>query len=380
MRGLPWLKLWNETFVDDRFDAAADMAGSTVAVATFAFLRASAAANQNDDRGSFAGLSLQVIASRCKVPLDEIRRLFDAFLELGMIAGDRIADWDKRQCCTEKPIQPAATHKAPKPPLSAAARKRRQRAKVAAARSDAAAVSASGGVRHECHDECHETRHEQNVTQADYLFENQALSRHALDSEKEGESENNGVSIINLESVTAREGARMHEGVFESDPDVPSGAARPLATAVASEDQPPQPREPDAYVACIRAAKRDNMPATLRGAIRHLRWGEAERDFIEALQKITGDQEAWDNRAKADKEKLTQLRKAAAEYSAQHGPIQALARTHWVPTEDPHDAREALRDIYHILERQRQEEWDRRHSMATRPVAADPVLEPSCAA
>jgi hypothetical protein len=180
MSAVHWLKLWNETLVDDRFDAAADMAGSTVAVATFAFLRASTAANQNDDRGSFAGLSLQVIASRCKVPLDEIRRLFDAFLELGMIADDRIADWEALQC---KPIQFTAAHKGPKPPLSAAERKRRQRAKVAAARSDAAAVSPAG-AGHECHEECHETRHEQNVTQGDYLFENQPLSRHVLEKEE----------------------------------------------------------------------------------------------------------------------------------------------------------------------------------------------------
>jgi hypothetical protein len=379
MSAVHWLKLWNETLVDDRFDAAADMAGSTVAVATFAFLRASTAANQNDDRGSFAGLSLQVIASRCKVPLDEIRRLFDAFLELGMIADDRIADWEALQC---KPIQFAAAHKGPKPPLSAAERKRRQRAKVAAARSDAAAVSAAG-AGHECHEECHEcheTRHEQNVTQGDYLFENQALSRHVLEKEEEGESENNRVSAISLESVTAREGARVHEGLSESDPDVPSGAARPLAAAAASEDQPPAPRQADAYVAGTKAAIRDNMLATLRGAIPVLRWGEAERDFIEALQKITGDDLAWANRSKTDKETLTQLRKAAAEYRAQHGPIQALGRKHWVPTEDPHDAREALRDVDHILAQQRQEDWDRRHSRAARPVAAAPVLEPSCAA
>jgi hypothetical protein len=127
MRAVRWLKLRNETLVDDRFDAAVEMAGSTVAVATFAFLRASTAANQNDDRGSFTGLSLQVIASRCKVPLDEIRRLFDAFRELGMIADDRIPDWEERQVCS------AADNE----------RQRRHRAKVAAARSDAAAVSAA---------------------------------------------------------------------------------------------------------------------------------------------------------------------------------------------------------------------------------------------
>jgi hypothetical protein len=39
-----------------------------------------------------------------------------------------------------------------------------------------------------------------------------------------------------------------------------------------------------------------------------------------------------------------------------------------------------LRDVDHILAQQRQEDWDRRHSRAPRPVAAAPVLEPSCAA
>jgi hypothetical protein len=122
------------------------------------------------------------------------------------------------------------------------------------------------------------------------------------------------------------------------------------------------------------------MLATLRGAIRLLRWSEADRDFIEAQQKITGDDLAWANRSKADKQALNQLREAAAGYSAQHGPIQALGRKHWVPTEDPHDAREALRDVDHILAQQRQEEWDQRQLRAARPVAAAPVLEPSCAA
>jgi hypothetical protein len=98
MSEYPWLKLWNEALEDAKFDAAADMAGSTPAVATVAFLRACAYANEHDRKnGSFAGLNLQVIASRLRVPLAEIKRLFDAYRELGMMIGHKLVNWAKRQ-------------------------------------------------------------------------------------------------------------------------------------------------------------------------------------------------------------------------------------------------------------------------------------------
>jgi hypothetical protein len=117
----PWLKLWNEALEDAKFDAAADMAGSTPAVATVAFLRACTYANEHDRKnGSFAGLNLQVIASRLRVPLAEIKRLFDAYRELGMVIGQKLLNWTKRQL-----------EKIAKPRSAAAERQARRRQKLA---------------------------------------------------------------------------------------------------------------------------------------------------------------------------------------------------------------------------------------------------------
>jgi hypothetical protein len=338
MRGFPWLKLWIEDMDDDRFEVAADVARSTRAAVWSAYSRLLRLANKNEDRGSIAGLHPLAIASWCQVPLDEIQRIIEAFTELGIIAGDRLADWEARQQCekVEKPRSANAKRVA----------RHRERKKAEAAQPTGITPGITG------------------------------ITPGITSGAEEEESENNRVSAISLESVTAR----AREGCFESDPDVPAGAARPLAPAVASEDQPPPPRQPDAYAAGTRVAKRDNMLATLRGAIRLLRWSEADRDFIEALQKITGDDLAWANRSKADKQTLNQLKAAADEYSAQHGAIQALGPLAWVPTEDPYEAREALRDVAHIFERQNLENWEQRRSRAARPGAAAPVLEPSCAA
>jgi hypothetical protein len=405
MTAMMWFKHPHNDSLDPKFKVIALQANSTRAVALSVWNLVQELSSANDDRGSVLWFDPHVIAAGLDLAVDEVLRIWDAFIARGMIAGDRIADWNRRQGCA------AATSSNKKRAQAAERQRRCRRAKaLSASTAPGSEVELVDDVTHVTLSErdksvtvTHDMR-DKSVTSRSQK-EEKALSAAVLDrddvtrderdnsvterdkcvtsrteKEEEGESQNNRVSATSLESVTAREGARVHERLSESDPDVPSGAARPLATAVASEDQPPQPREPDTYDAGIKAAKRDNMLATLRGAIRLLRWGEAERDFIEALQKITADEVAWANRSKADKQTLTQLRKAAAEYSAQHGPIQALARTRWVPTEDPHDAREALREFDHILAQQREEDWEQRRSRAARPVAAAPVLEPSCAA
>lgn len=72
--------------------------------------------------------------------------------------------------------------------------------------------------------------------EASHSVTSSVTSSVTVTAEKEGESENSGISILNLESVAAREDARVHEGLSESDSDVPSGAARPLAPAFPSEN------------------------------------------------------------------------------------------------------------------------------------------------
>ncbi len=95
-----WLKLWNEAPDDPKFIAAADIAGSSPANAWYAWSKSLTYANENDPRGSITGLHPQVIASYCRITAEEVKRIFEAFRELRMLIGDRIANWAKRQ--TEK--------------------------------------------------------------------------------------------------------------------------------------------------------------------------------------------------------------------------------------------------------------------------------------
>jgi hypothetical protein len=95
--GFPWLKLWNEAPDDPKWLAVADMAGSSRPIVFSAFAKCLTHANQNEVRGSITGLHPQVIASWCGVTLQEINRIFQAFRELGILIGDRIAKWAKRQ-------------------------------------------------------------------------------------------------------------------------------------------------------------------------------------------------------------------------------------------------------------------------------------------
>jgi hypothetical protein len=67
-----------------------------------AFIKAMTHANQAEDRGSIKGLHPAVVAEVCGATVDEIRRLWQAFRELGMLLGERIANWVKRQV-VEKP-------------------------------------------------------------------------------------------------------------------------------------------------------------------------------------------------------------------------------------------------------------------------------------
>jgi hypothetical protein len=83
------------------------MAGTTRAVALAAFIKAMTHANQAEDRGSIKGLHPAVVAEVCGATVDEIRRLWQAFRELGMILGERIANWAKRQI-EKKPRSAAA--------------------------------------------------------------------------------------------------------------------------------------------------------------------------------------------------------------------------------------------------------------------------------
>lgn len=94
---LSWFKLHHGAVSDPKWLAIADIAGSSPATVYGTFSWALDYASQREDRGSIAGIDLQDIASFFRVPLAEVERIFAAFVRRGLIAGERIAKWVKRQ-------------------------------------------------------------------------------------------------------------------------------------------------------------------------------------------------------------------------------------------------------------------------------------------
>jgi hypothetical protein len=125
MTEISWFKHYHGAATDPKFLAAADIACSDPALAFAAFGCALEYASKNPDRGSLAGFNPQIVASFYRRSLDEVRRLLAAFAELGMIVGERVAKWAKRQGAAAVKLATAVS--------SGATRQRRYRARRAAA-------------------------------------------------------------------------------------------------------------------------------------------------------------------------------------------------------------------------------------------------------
>jgi hypothetical protein len=92
-----WYKLWHGAHTAPKWLMVADTAGSTPLLAMGTFFSALDYASEQEDRGSVAGFRLELVASFFRAPLDEVRRVFDALCEFGLIVGGRIAKWEIRQ-------------------------------------------------------------------------------------------------------------------------------------------------------------------------------------------------------------------------------------------------------------------------------------------
>jgi hypothetical protein len=125
MSGFPWLKLWNEAPTDPKWLAVAEVAGTSPSVAWHTFSCAMTFSNEQlsrgKQRGSITGFNLQVVAAFCRVTVDEIQRVIQAFRDMRILIGDQIASWKKRQ-----------DEKLPKPRSPGAERTARSRAAAAA--------------------------------------------------------------------------------------------------------------------------------------------------------------------------------------------------------------------------------------------------------
>jgi hypothetical protein len=121
---ITWFKHHHGAALDAKWLAVADMAGSTPANVWSVFSGALEYASDHDDRGSTVGLNPQVLASFYRIAVGEVRQVLGALKEIGVIVGDRIAKWAKRQGTN--------LGSAARPVSAGALRMRRLRAKRAA--------------------------------------------------------------------------------------------------------------------------------------------------------------------------------------------------------------------------------------------------------
>ena len=119
-----WYKRFHGTAYDPKFTAAGLEAQSTHCNALGVWdALLETTSDREEDRGSLANVDLRVVAAGLRLGLEEVKRIWSAFVSLGMIVGERVAQWAKRQG--------AAAAKLAKPVSAAAQRMRRYRRRKA---------------------------------------------------------------------------------------------------------------------------------------------------------------------------------------------------------------------------------------------------------
>jgi hypothetical protein len=98
MTAITWYKRYHRTAYNPKFRTAANLAGSTHcnALGVWDALLEESSENE-EDRGSLINVDLRVVAAGLDLALDEVQRIWDAFISLGMLVAERIAKWAKRQ-------------------------------------------------------------------------------------------------------------------------------------------------------------------------------------------------------------------------------------------------------------------------------------------
>jgi hypothetical protein len=118
MTEITWFKLYHEALDDPKFCGIADRIQSRPGDVFHVFLKLLKRASENEDRGSLVGFDDWGEAAWLRIPVEEVRRIVEAIRDIGMIVGDRIAKWAKRQG--------AAAAKLAQAPVSAAAQRTRR--------------------------------------------------------------------------------------------------------------------------------------------------------------------------------------------------------------------------------------------------------------
>jgi hypothetical protein len=98
MTEFTWYKRFHGTVYDPKFSAAAAQAGSTHCRAwgVWAALLATTGEHE-EDRGSLAKIDFCVVAAGLRFAVDEVVRIWEAFISLGMIVGERAASGGEKQ-------------------------------------------------------------------------------------------------------------------------------------------------------------------------------------------------------------------------------------------------------------------------------------------
>jgi len=77
-----WHKQFHGTVSDPKFTAAAEIAGSEHSRAFAVWIGAADFASANQDRGSVHSIDLRILAAGVRLGLDEVKRIWAAFIEL----------------------------------------------------------------------------------------------------------------------------------------------------------------------------------------------------------------------------------------------------------------------------------------------------------
>jgi hypothetical protein len=132
MTDITWFKLYHEALDDPKFLGIADRIMSRPGDVFHVFLKLLKRASENDERGSIAGFDEWGEAAWLRITVDEVRRIIEAIRDIGMIAGDRITRWAKRQGAAAEKLARLAAKTLTKSISPAAARQRKHREKLAA--------------------------------------------------------------------------------------------------------------------------------------------------------------------------------------------------------------------------------------------------------
>lgn len=129
MTDITWYKRFHGTWKDPKFKAAAVIAGATRCETLSVWDAILDESSESEQRGTIIKVDRRIIAAGLDLAIELVERIWDSFVELGMISGERIAAWLKRQgAAAEKLAARVKTN------VSAAAeRTRRYRARKAEA-------------------------------------------------------------------------------------------------------------------------------------------------------------------------------------------------------------------------------------------------------